>query len=58
MNGKLKRDLSTRENREWWASVAEAAKHAPKLRFHEGDLARIRSRQEQLAAEQGPSQRD
>ena len=55
MNGKLKRDLSTKENQEWWASVAEAAKRAPKLRFHEGDLDRIRKRQEQLAAKQGRS---
>lgn len=31
MNDKVYRDLSTKENREWWAAVERAAKDAPEL---------------------------
>ena len=58
MNRKLKRNLSTVDDREWWASVAEAAKQAPKLRLHEGDLARLRRKQKQLAEGVGPLRDD
>ena len=59
MNGKLKRNLSTVEDREWWESVAEAAKHAPpKLELHQDDVARYQERQQKSAEEQARSPSD